>query len=52
MSTFLRNTVVPWCRNLLLNPAYASQLASLVVLGDFVLTQLVIRFVRCESWQL
>ena len=48
MTTFLRNTAVPWCKNLLLNPSYASTLAALVVVGDFVLTQLIIRFIRCE----
>ncbi|KAH8117363.1 glycosyltransferase family 58 protein [Phellopilus nigrolimitatus] len=38
--------MLTWTRNLLFNPAFGWVLASLVILGDAVLTQLIIRFIK------
>ena len=39
-------------RRLIMDPNYAWMLASLVVHGDFVLTQLIIRSIPCKSYSL
>lgn len=48
MTKSYSNEIVVWARRLLTEPAYAWMLACLVVLGDSVLTQLIVRFIRCE----
>lgn len=47
MSSFLSSTAT-FVRRLLTDPDYYWALAALVIVGDAVLTQLIVRFVPCE----
>lgn len=45
----LLDLLVYQARSLLLDPSYGWLLAALVVAGDALLTQMIIRFIPCES---